>query len=153
MWNLLALHFVNTFNTSKTRAMLTKKTTETFSFSTTPASGSASISSPGPGIAGFILTVSVDLFLFILTVSVDLFLFEDFKEAKDTLLDAVEVNDLIELMETSVIFRASRPRLTWYHCSASRRPVAATPVSSIRYLLDHRTPVPQVTARGYVSGW
>ncbi len=121
--------------------MLTKKTTETFSFSTTPASGSASISSPGPGIAGFILTVSVDLFLF-----------EDFKEAKDTFLDAVEVNDLTELMETSVIFRASRPRLTWYHCSASRRPVAATPVSSIRYLLDHRKPVPQVTARGYVSG-
>ena len=65
---------------------LTRNTTDTFSVSTTPASGSASISSPGPGIARFMLTVSVDLLaLFVL------------KEAISSFFDAVEVTDRIEL--------------------------------------------------------
>lgn len=73
-----------------TVAARTKNTTDTFSDSTTPASGSLSISSPGPGIARFTVpgNVSVDLFFAL-------------NDDPACFFDVAEWNDLSELLSVS----------------------------------------------------
>ena len=73
-----------------TSGILTKNTTETFSESNTPASGSFSISSPGPRIARFMTgRVSFDLFLPLVKGA--------FNDERLVFFDPADWKDLIEL--------------------------------------------------------
>lgn len=106
----------------------------TFSESLTPASGSASTSSPGPGIARFTPRLSVDFFF-------------DAEEGSDRGGIFLEELDRIELYRQliyrathfKIVFRIRAAIRTWFRCS-SRHPLAARAVLSNHFLLDLRKP-------------